>query len=99
LLLLLCLGLTPAVGLLAAVPDIQPPTNGFLPRSDEREAEPRISMSQASSIARRNFPEGRVLSVRLENRRWRVRMDQEGTVFNVFVDADSGRTSRPSEED
>ena len=69
--------------------------NDLLPsRGDEQQT--AISMREASDIARGSYS-GRVLSIRLDGRRWRVRMDEEGTVFNVFVDAESGLVSRPSE--
>ena len=54
--------------------------------------QPRIGRRQASSIASDSY-EGRVLSIRMDNNNWRVRMDREGTVFNVFVNASSGRVS------
>ena len=69
--------------------------NDLLPTPAERQ-EPDISMREASDRARDAYP-GRVLSVRLDGRRWRVRMDEEGTVFNVFVDSENGQVSRPSE--
>lgn len=69
------------------------PQNSLIERQDDTDARTRISQREASDIARERFP-GRVLSVRLENRHWRVRMDQEGTVFNVLVDAESGSASR-----
>ena len=55
-----------------------------------------ISRGEASDRARSAYS-GRVLSIRLEGRRWRVRMDEEGTVFNVFVDSENGEVTRPSE--
>lgn len=54
--------------------------------------QPRISRRQASSIASDSF-EGRVLSIRMDDNNWRVRMDREGTVFNVFVNTSSGQVS------
>jgi len=69
--------------------------NDLLPSRAAEEQTP-ISMREASDIARGTYA-GRVLSVRLDGRRWRVRMDEEGTVFNVFVDAESGLVSRPSD--
>jgi uncharacterized membrane protein YkoI len=60
------------------------------------ESRTRVGRREASELAREAF-EGRVLSVRLEDGYWRIRMDQAGNVFNVFVDANSGRVSRPSE--
>ena len=61
--------------------------------ADPAEERMRISRRQASEIARETFS-GRVLSIRLEQSHWRVRMDQEGMVFNVLVDAESGNASR-----
>jgi len=57
----------------------------------------RISRRQASNIASSRY-EGRVLSIMLDNNSnsYRVRMDREGTVFNVFVNATSGDVSAPS---
>jgi uncharacterized membrane protein YkoI len=68
--------------------------NGLL--ADEQEEQTAVGRREASDLARRAYP-GRVLSVRLDGRRWRVRMDEEGTVFNVFVDADNGQVNRSSE--
>lgn len=56
----------------------------------------RISRRQAINIASDRF-EGRVLGLRLDNGTWRVRMDREGTVFNVFVNATSGDVSASSD--
>jgi uncharacterized membrane protein YkoI len=58
------------------------------------EEQARVSMREASDRARQAFPGGRVLSIRLEGGQWLVRMDQEGNVFNVFVDANSGQVRR-----
>jgi uncharacterized membrane protein YkoI len=69
--------------------------NGFL-QDEEQDEQTAIGRREASDLARRHYP-GRVLSVRLDGRHWRVRMDEEGTVFNVFVDADNGQVIRPSE--
>lgn len=63
---------------------------------DGQDSQTAISQREASDLARRYYP-GRVVSVRLDGRRWRVRMDEEGTVFNVFVDAENGQVVRPSE--
>ena len=52
-----------------------------------------ISRQQALNLARDSF-QGRVLSVRMDGGNWRVRIDQNGTVFNVFVDGRSGEVSR-----
>lgn len=81
----------------AAAQDPQTQNNLLSPEPGERE--PPVSRRQASDIARDSFPAGRVVSIRLEERRWRVRMDENGTVFNVFVDAQSGAVSRASEQE
>ena len=52
-----------------------------------------ISRQQALNLARDSF-QGRVLSVRMDGSNWRVRIDQNGTVFNVFVDGRTGEVSR-----
>lgn len=64
--------------------------------SPASQQQPRISRRQASNIASGNY-EGRVLSIRLDNDNWRVRMDRDGTVFNVFVNASSGNVSSSSD--
>lgn len=58
--------------------------------------QPRISSRQAMNIATGSY-EGRVLSIRRDDDNWRVRMDREGTVFNVFVNAVSGNVSSTSD--
>jgi uncharacterized membrane protein YkoI len=96
-LFLLCLALGPVSSLHAASPDVQP--QNLLPPSSRTEApEPRVSRGLASDIARENFP-GRVLSIRRDNENWRVRMDQDGRVSDVLVDAESGQVTRPSEQE
>ncbi|MDG1852162.1 MAG: PepSY domain-containing protein [Gammaproteobacteria bacterium] len=58
---------------------------------------PRISRRQALNLASGRY-DGRVLGVvQVENNNWRVRMDRDGTVFNVFVNSSSGAVSAPSE--
>jgi uncharacterized membrane protein YkoI len=52
-----------------------------------------ISRQQALNLVRDSF-QGRVLSVRMDGTNWRVRIDQNGTVFNVFVDGRTGEVSR-----
>lgn len=92
---LLCLPVVPTANLQAQ----DGPSNslfGANSQQQEDEREPAISMREASEIARQAFS-GRVLSVRLEGRVWRVRMDQDGAVFDVLVDAQSGRASRASQ--
>lgn len=77
-----------------------PPQNNLLQEQlDERDAQDartRISRRQASELARDTFS-GRVLSIRLDDGHWRVRMDQEGTVFNVLVDAATGDVARAAD--
>src|SRR5690554_1345771 len=66
--------------------------NSLLPEGSE--AASGISRRQASDLARDRF-QGRVLNIRMdEDNRWRVRLDQNGRVFNVFVDARSGEISQ-----
>lgn len=72
-----------------------PLQNGLLPDGPQDE-QTTISRREASDRARQAYP-GRVISMRLDGRRWRVRMDEEGTVFNVFVDAESGQVMRSAE--
>lgn len=55
-----------------------------------------ISRRKASELAREAY-DGRVLSVRLDRGQWRIRMDEDGTVFNVLVNAESGKVSRAAE--
>lgn len=69
--------------------------NDLLP-SPSNEEQTSISRREASDRARNAYP-GRVLSVKPEGRRWRVRMDEEGTVFDVFVDSENGEVNRPSD--
>ena len=66
----------------------------LLPREDIREEAPAINRREATDLARGAYP-GRVLGVRLEGDHWRVRMDDNGTVFNVLVDVESGAVVRP----
>ncbi len=56
-----------------------------------------ISRRQAFTLVTDEY-QGRVLSIVMDNDGlWRVRLDQGGTVFNVFVDSRSGELSRPTE--
>jgi len=58
---------------------------------------PLISRRQALNLVSGRY-DGRVLGVvQMENNNWRVRMDRDGTVFNVFVNSSSGAISAPSE--
>lgn len=70
------------------------PGNNLAP--PQLDPEPAISRQQALNFARDRF-QGRVLSVRMVGGDWRIRMDQNGTVFNVFVDGRSGAVSRAAE--
>ena len=78
---------------------VQP--QNLLPPSSERSAErsaeqdSRISRDEASNIAKQNFP-GEVRSIRRDNQNWRIRLDQDGAVSDVLVNADSGLVSRPT---
>mgnify|MGYP006438610599 FL=1 len=60
--------------------------------------QPNISRRQATNIASDRY-EGRVLGIVPDssNNNWRVRMDSEGTVFNVFINANSGDVSASSD--
>jgi uncharacterized membrane protein YkoI len=87
------LGLGLWLGLGACAAEAQPGNRGERQqdlRTQEAEEEPRISRRQASDLVRDRYP-GRVLNVTLERGVWRVRVDNEGTVFTVLVDGESGR--------
>lgn len=96
--LMLCLTLVPAASQAAAPEEVQP--SNLLPpsSSSEREREPRISQAQASEIVRQNVPGSRVINVRRDSQNWRVRVDQDGNVSDVLVNAESGRVSRSDRE-
>ncbi|MDG2090973.1 MAG: PepSY domain-containing protein [Gammaproteobacteria bacterium] len=86
---------TPRDGPEGAPPPGQPPFRGpgnslAPPLQDSATS---ISRQQALNLARGRF-QGRVLSVRIDGSNWRVRIDQNGTVFNVFVDGRTGEVSR-----
>lgn len=99
---LLCLTLFPVAALPAASDDVQP--QNLLPPSSERssersaEREPRISQNQASDIVRENIPGSRVLNIRRDEQNYRVRVDQDGNVSDVLVNAESGRVSRSDDD-
>ncbi len=61
--------------------------------ADELDPQVNVSRRRASELAS-ELHEGRILNMRLEDGHWRVRMDSEGTVFNVFVNAQTGEVSR-----
>ena len=56
----------------------------------------RVTQQQAVDIAKRRF-EGNVLRISVvgegANRRYQIRMENEGKVFTVFVNATTGRIS------
>lgn len=84
----------PAACLHAAVPGNQGQglEAGF--QGDQNtERQTAVSRRRASDLARARY-QGRILSIRLDGSRWRVRMDSEGTVFNVFVNARTGEVTR-----
>jgi uncharacterized membrane protein YkoI len=97
-LLLLLVMTTAAVSLGASQEAPQPIQNDlrFNQLSSEA-AEPPVSRREASDIARGQYAGGRVLSIRMDRGQWRMRMDQEGNVFDVLVNASSGEVSRPAE--
>jgi len=70
----------------------RPGPNKFAPLE---QSEP-VSRRDATDKARDAYP-GKVLGIRRDGDQWRVRMDNGGTVFNVFVDAESGAVVRRPE--
>jgi uncharacterized membrane protein YkoI len=72
--------------------DGRPGPNKFAPLE---QSEP-VSRRDATDKARDAYP-GKVLGIRRDGDQWRVRMDNGGTVFNVFVDAESGAVVRRPE--
>lgn len=62
--------------------------------AQQTDQETRIDEREASDIARKAYG-GRVIRITQEDGEWRVRMDDEGTVFDVYVNATTGRTRRP----
>jgi len=93
--LMACSLLAIAPALLAANQEA-PVQSSLLANPEAQEQAARVSRRDASDLAREVF-HGRVLSIRLDSGKWRVRMDQEGTVFNVMVDANTGEVSRSEE--
>jgi uncharacterized membrane protein YkoI len=63
------------------------------PDNTSVQSETTIDRRKASELASKQH-KGRVLNIRLEKDVWRVRMDNEGTVFDVFVNASTGEVSR-----
>lgn len=74
------------------------PENGVsnLSAQPKQQSSTQISRTQAANLASDRY-EGRVRSILLDNNNWRVRMDREGTVFDVFVNANSGAVSATSD--
>tara|TARA_R100001143_G_C3342437_1_gene124973 strand:- start:732 stop:1106 length:375 start_codon:yes stop_codon:yes gene_type:complete len=70
------------------------PGNNLAP--PQLDADPAVSRRQALNLAQDRF-QGRVLSVRMIGSDWRIRVDQNGTVFNVFVDGSTGEVSRSAD--
>jgi len=101
-LLMLLLALALPVQAAENLPDLKDPRNALSPISEDnanvRVQQPRISRRQASNIASSRY-EGRVLSILMDDNtnQWRVRMDRDGTVFNVFVHAASGDVNASSD--
>lgn len=71
------------------------PRNGLIDAAPQASTTP-VTRREASDLAREAF-DGRVLSVRLDGDHWRIRMDEDGTVFSVLVDARSGAVARDGE--
>jgi uncharacterized membrane protein YkoI len=99
--LLVCLTFVAVPELYAANQEGRSDQRGLVPgrgrgndNGNGRQEQARVSQRDASDRARQMYPNGRVLSVRLEGGQWVVRMDQEGNVFNVLVDANSGQVRR-----
>ena len=89
-------------GLAQVAPRLQPGqldiNNNNSPR-DVRQSQtpaPRVSERQAISLARKQFV-GNVLRISLigqgNNLRYQIRMENEGKIFTVFVNANSGAVS------
>ena len=88
-------------GIAQVAPAVQPgqlDINGNVSR-DGRQAQtaaPRITERQAVSLARENFT-GNVLRISLigqgQNRRYQIRMENQGKIFTVFVNATTGEVS------
>ncbi|MBT8148142.1 MAG: PepSY domain-containing protein [Gammaproteobacteria bacterium] len=89
-------------GLAQVSPSIQPgqlDINSNTSPRDVRQAQtsaPRISQRQAIGLARERFT-GNVLRISLvgqgNNRRYQIRMENEGKIFTVFVNANTGAVS------
>jgi len=104
-LLLMCLMLTPAVlHAQPAAPDSSEqrpvPQVPAPPEAQRQDNEPTagINQKQALDIARARFP-GNVISInevrpRNAAMRYRIRMDNEGNIFTVFVDSRTGTVTR-----
>jgi uncharacterized membrane protein YkoI len=105
LLLIMCAGLTsavlhaqPAAPASEQRPVPQAPEPAEAQRQGDEPASANINQKQALDIARARFS-GNVISineVRSRNAamRYRIRMDNEGNIFTVFVDSRSGTVTR-----
>ena len=62
------------------------------------EEEAKITRRQASDLATEAYA-GRLLNIRFDAGHWVLRMDHNGTVFNVRVDALSGELIGPYDEE
>lgn len=62
--------------------------------TSENQDEPEINRREASDLAQEAYT-GRVVSIRLVEDEWRVRIDDEGTIFNVHVNSSTGKITRP----
>jgi uncharacterized membrane protein YkoI len=89
-----------SAGLAQRVPEIQPPqldisNNPRNARQVETPA-PSISQRQAIELARQQFP-GNILRITLIGQgnaiRYQIRMENEGKIFTVFVNANTGAVS------
>ena len=54
-------------------------------------AERKISYSEAKAIARARFPGAKVVDIALRGNVYRVRLERDGRVKDVFIDATTGR--------
>jgi uncharacterized membrane protein YkoI len=71
--------------------------NNLTSQQPQQPEQPRISRGQAMNIASSRY-EGNVLGIVMDSsNNWRVRMDRDGTVFNVFVNANSGAVNASSD--
>ena len=96
LLILVYLLLSPLHVAMAAGQEIQPQNNFIRNAQRQEEQQTRISRREASDIAKARYG-GKVINITPGGPVWRVRMDLDGTVADVLVNAETGAVSRPSE--